>query len=61
MRACGLAAGAGARWGLFKIEDKAQRASVLPFVGEPVTITGEIVGETVRVRKIRQSPAPVQH
>ena len=40
---------------------KAERASVLPFVGEHVTITGEVVGETVRVKKIRKSPAPVQH
>ncbi len=46
---------------LFKIENKAERASVLPFVGEHVTITGEIAGETVRVRKIRKSPDPVRH
>ena len=46
---------------VLKIEDKAERASVLPFVGEHVTITGEVVGENVRVRKIRKSPAPVQH
>ena len=46
---------------LFTIENQAERASVLPFVGEHVTITGEIVGETVRVRKIRKSPAPAKH
>ena len=42
---------------VFKIEDKAERASVMPFVGEHVTITGEITGGTVRVTKIRKSPA----
>lgn len=44
---------------IFKIENKAERESVLPFVGEHVTITGEISGETVRVKQIRKSPAPV--
>ncbi len=43
---------------IFKIENKAERESVLPFVGEHVTITGEISGETLRVKAIRKSPAP---
>jgi hypothetical protein len=43
---------------LLKIENKAERESVLPFVGEHVTITGEISGETLRVKAIRKSPAP---
>ena len=43
---------------VFKIVDKAERASVMPFVGAHVTITGEISGETVRIQKIRKSPAP---
>jgi hypothetical protein len=42
---------------VLKIEDKAQRQAVRPFVGEHVTITGEIVGENVRILKIRKSPA----
>lgn len=45
---------------LFKIERKDERALVRPFVGEHVTITGEITGLTVRVKAIRKSPAPVQ-
>ena len=40
---------------VFKIDDK---AIALPFVGEHVTITGEISGETVTIKKIRKSPAP---
>ncbi len=43
---------------LYKVEDKSERAKLLPFVGEHVTITGEIVGETVKVKAIRKSPDP---
>ena len=45
---------------VLKIEDKAERAKVLPFVGEHVTITGEMQGETVRVKTIRKSQAPAK-
>ncbi len=45
---------------VFKIEEKAERAKVLPFVGEHVTIAGEIQGEQLRVTAIRKSPAPVK-
>ncbi|MBY0504766.1 MAG: hypothetical protein K2X03_12705 [Bryobacteraceae bacterium] len=45
---------------VFKIEDKAERAAVRPFVGEHVTITGVITGENLRVTKIRKSPAPAK-
>ena len=44
---------------MYKIENKAERASVQPFVGEHVTIEGEISGETLRVKRVRKSPAPV--
>jgi len=45
---------------VFKIEEKGERAKVLPFVGEHVTIAGEIRGEQLRVTAIRKSPAPLK-
>ena len=43
---------------VFKIEAKAQQQLVRPFVGDHVTVTGEITGEKLVVKTIKKSPAP---
>lgn len=40
----------------YKIEGESVRA----FVGEHVTVTGEVAGAVVRVKKVRKSPAPTK-
>jgi hypothetical protein len=43
---------------VFKIPVPAEYDKVLPFVGEHVTITGTIEGDTMRVQSVRRSPPP---
>jgi hypothetical protein len=43
---------------VFRIPVKADRDKVLPFVGDHVTITGTLKGESLTVEKIRLSAPP---